>query len=226
MATKHILHEQLWEEGFAFCHWTEALEAEGGVSAMLDDDEILYTFNGSGLVSHMKGNGGKCGIALGYGELVAVVIRDGDFCVQVKEFLGETFRYRNKEQDTVTLLYRVRDFSLPTMAFIKRLNSEQEEELRQQIAEQWQEGICSPYMRPLISLLAGYEHCVGFDASLRFKDDDIKEIPGKSLLYILGTLALPWPLAKAYYFEGQDSIEFEGVTLKLDPLTTNHISMV
>ena len=196
---------QLMNKDFYFCFWSEALEAKNGQYAMLNNEEMLYRYDEAKLAAHFRNNKGKCGITMNHGNLISVVVHDIIYYHKIKKTLGETFRIFDKNPKYITLIYLVRDCRLPTMTFIKRLNSAQATDFSRLITEKGRKAaLQSRYFKPVISLI-GRDHCVGFDASFNVKGR-IKEIPAESLLYILETLAMPLPLAKAYYIEGQSSV--------------------
>lgn len=215
---------QLVHRDFRFCQWSDSLFSQDGLYALLEEDAELYSPFSSEFQQYLD-DSGCCGIVMGHGELVAVVLHNAEHFWKINAALGATCSIYDEEQNTVVLFYKVDDANLPTMTFIKRMSQRQEKNFKLLIAEKEQEALASPRMMPVFSLITE-GRCMGLHSAAEHTNEPIKEISAARLLLVLMLYATPWPLAKAYYFEGQHSIEFEGVPLEVNEFITRHICLL
>lgn len=214
---------QLVHRDFRFCQWSDSLFSQDGLYALLEKDAKLYSPFSSDFQQYLD-DSGCCGIVMGHGDLVAVIIHNAEHFWAINAELGATCSLYDQEQNRVALFYKV-DTDLPTMTFIRRMSQIQEQNFKLLIEEKGQEALVAPQMMPVFSLIAE-GHCMGLHSATAHTKEPIKEISAEKLLGGLMLYATPWPLAKAYYFEGQDSIELEGMTLEVNELITRHACLL
>lgn len=218
--------QQLVHKDFCYSQWSDALEAEDGLYAMLEEGERIYnspfSFNFQRYINEVCP---QCGIVVGYGGLVALVLHNPEHFWKINADLGATCCIFNEQRKAVTLFYKVNDISLPTMTYIRRMSQEQEKNFKLLVEQNSQEAIMAPQMRRIFSLITN-NHTIGLTMDVFghcHTKEPVKEIFGADLLECLSYYAVPYPAARAYYFEGKESVEFEGMTVDVGPLTSEYI---
>lgn len=208
-----FLPKQLMTGDYLFCQWPHWLEGEGGLYALLEEDEVLFKPFAPEFSEYLQSKG-TCGVATDYGGLAAVVIHNTEHFRPVIACLGATCSIRYKKQNAITLLYRLTSGSLLSMGFIRKLDAEQDKVFGGMIAKKRNKVVGSPLVRPVITLLTD-EHCIGLKGGV-CSEEPIKEISAAPLLCRLNTLALPEPLMMAHYSTGASSTGINDMECRFD----------
>lgn len=112
------LPQQILNRYFLFYPLEDGYEPTSGRFGKLEEGDELYQLTEPEFAEHLWRKGGRCGVAMGYGGLVAVVLHEMKYLWGVFNALGTTCSMYDREQDKVILFYQVYDTCPPNMDFV------------------------------------------------------------------------------------------------------------
>lgn len=141
-----------------------------------------------------------CGVALGYGGLVAVVVRDMRYVWTLFTELGITCSFYDEEQHTVTLFYQVSDRCPPNMDFVSVGDPNQ---CKYVITSNQGESADLSEMQPVLTLMAQGYYMELNDPQMT--SEPIGRLSAATLLHGLSSMSDPLLWAQTRRLEGAET---------------------
>ena len=191
------LPRQFLYRHFLFSPLSDEYEPTSGLFVKLEEDDVLCQLTEPAFAEYLFDRGGRCGIAMGYGGLVAVEVHDVRFLWAVFNKLGSTCGMYDWKLSKATLFYQARNICPPNMDFI---DINEDFDFYELPFQEQKRIISSQEKQPVLSLIAQNYYMELNDPELTYLP--LREINGRQLFSCLSDIAAPLPWAKANYVDG------------------------